>query len=402
MGGTVFGQFVAIAASPILSRIYTPSDFGLFGIVSAIAMVLGTVMAWRYELAIPLPRSDEDARVLFVLGTGLTAATAIVSSASLLLLMPALEATPIPPQLLPWLHWVPPIAAVLCGYRLLNQWALRQRRYMATARRNVIAAATTVGIQLLVGWRVAGPLGLVAGLGGGQAVGAASLLPGSRVFGLSNVSDIRRLARRYVRFPLLLAPAGLMNASGVYLPLLLVAGHYGLHAAGWLAFTQRILAMPVTIVGQAIAQVYLSELARTTRTGGEQQLRLFTMVSRRLFLVGMAVIVVLLSSAPTLFPLVFGDEWAVSGDMAQALAPALGLQLLASPLSQTLIVYERTGQQLAWDAGRLILVCGSVISAALANLGPVECIWAMSGALALSYALSWALSRRAVLVGTRG
>ena len=62
--------------------------------------------------------------------------------------------------------------------------------------------------------------------------------------------------RRYRRFPIFLTPAGLLNASGVYVPLLLVASFYGATAAGYLGFSQRILSLPVTLLGQSIAQVY--------------------------------------------------------------------------------------------------------------------------------------------------
>jgi O-antigen/teichoic acid export membrane protein len=396
MAGTAFGQVLAVAVSPVLSRLYTPSDFGVFSVVNALAVVLGTVLAGRYELAIPLPEEDEDARALFVVGMVLTVAATAVATVAFFSWAPLLADLLDAPGAAGWLVWVPLVAATLAAFRLLNQWALRQQRYSATARRNVVSSASTVLIQVLSGWRAAGPGGLIAGLGLGQALGAASLLMGSRISLRTTWAEMRRVARRYRRFPSLLAPSGLLNSAGLYLPLVLIASIFGTEAAGWLGFTQRILALPVTLVGQAVAQVYLGELARAHRDGGDRQERLFHAASVRLALIGIAFALFLLAAAQPLFPWIFGEAWQQSGAIAQALAVSLALQLVASPLSQTLVVYERTVMQLTWDIGRLMLVTVSVMVTAAAGGDVIACVWAFSGASAGAYTLSWWLSRQLV------
>ncbi|MBI1692434.1 MAG: hypothetical protein FYV88_1570, partial [Bacteroidetes bacterium] len=53
--GTVIAQVIPSAISPLLTRIYTPEDFGLYGIYMAIASLLVTLAAGRYDLAIFIP-----------------------------------------------------------------------------------------------------------------------------------------------------------------------------------------------------------------------------------------------------------------------------------------------------------------------------------------------------------
>lgn len=399
MAGTAFGQLLAIAVSPLLSRIYTPGDFGVFSVVNAFAMVLGTVAALRYEMAIPLPRDDEEARAVLVVAACVTAGTTAVMTVAFWLLGPLIADLVGTHRVEPWLVWVPLIAAAIAVFQMLNQWALRHRRYSATARRNFVSAVTTVAVQLVAGLRLTGPGGLVAGLGIGQAAGAGSLLVGSGLVHPVRTGTLGRVARRFRRFPALLAPAGLLNATGIYVPVLLLSALYGPQEAGWFGFTQRIVAVPVAIVGQAVAQVYLSELALSRRSGGARQAALFRTASARLALLGgVGGLALLLLSRP-LFPLVFGSSWGPSGAMAQALAISMALQLVASPLSQTLIVYERTGWQLSWDAGRLIVVTTSALATSAVGGDALACVWAMSLASAAAYAVSWLLSRRAVTVG---
>ena len=61
MTGTTIAQAIPIAISPILTRIYTPEDFGVFALYMAIASILSVIATGRYELAIMLPKKDEDA-----------------------------------------------------------------------------------------------------------------------------------------------------------------------------------------------------------------------------------------------------------------------------------------------------------------------------------------------------
>jgi len=81
MTGTTIAQAIPIAISPILTRIYTPEDFGIFAIFLAITLIIGSIANGRYELAIMIPKKDEDAINIFALGFIIT------TSISLLLLV---------------------------------------------------------------------------------------------------------------------------------------------------------------------------------------------------------------------------------------------------------------------------------------------------------------------------
>ena len=59
--GTVMSQAIPIAISPILTRIYSPSDFGLFALYFSISMILSVFVTGRYEMAIMLPKDEVDA-----------------------------------------------------------------------------------------------------------------------------------------------------------------------------------------------------------------------------------------------------------------------------------------------------------------------------------------------------
>src|SRR5690606_28082706 len=72
--GSTLAQAIPIAITPILTRIYTPSDFGVFAIFLAITTILGSIANGRYELAIILPEKEGDAINIAVLGIAICGA----------------------------------------------------------------------------------------------------------------------------------------------------------------------------------------------------------------------------------------------------------------------------------------------------------------------------------------
>lgn len=391
--GSAVGQGIAILAAPILSRLYTPADFGVFVVVSSIGLAVGTVASLRYEMAIPLPEQDADARDLVLLSTLSALITCGVLGLVAWLLRGAI--VPLVGGGLTAIGLVLAfgIAVLVAFYRLLSQWTLRRQQYALTARRNVLQSVLTVVVQLGAGLASWAP-GLSVGLASGQAAGALSLLKGSRLRRFPGPRRLRHNAARFRRFPLLLAPAGVLNVAGLYVPLILLASLYGPHVAGFVGLTQRVLGLPMTLLGQSVAQVFLSELAQRKRDSLVDGDRIFWRATKRLLLVASVIACMLLAAGPFLFEVVFGAQWRTAGVMSQALGLALAGQLVASSLSHTLIVYERTRAQFLWDAFRFVATAGSVVTASALGLGPVACVWLFSLATLGSYIILWEMSRR--------
>ncbi|MCZ7438585.1 oligosaccharide flippase family protein [Micromonospora sp. WMMC241] len=404
--GSAGGQLLALAAAPLLARIYRPADFGHFTVVAALAVTLGTVAALRFEMAIPLPEREGDARALVVLGLVASGGTGGVGAVLVLVAGDEVARWFGQPELASWLWVTPPCAAALGAVLVLNQFAVRHRRYGMIGRRNLFQSLAVVVTQVTAGVAGLRTGGLLFGFGFGQVVAAAVLMRDARgrVWGGRADREPRRLlavARRYRRFPLLMAPSGLLNVLGTQLPVLLIAYWYGSTVAGWLGLTQRVIAMPVALVASAVAQVYLAEIAGAARQQPAAGRRIFLAASRRLSLVAAPSAVAVLVAAPTLFSLVFGSQWRSSGGYAQAMAVFMAAQFVASPLSQTLVVFERQGRQLAWDVSRVLVVGGAVSVVALLGGSPLTAVWTFGVAGALSYGAGWLMSLRVVTAASR-
>ena len=62
MTGTVIAQAIPTAIVPILTRVFTPRDFGLLALYGSIVSILSVVVTGCYELAVRFPKRDDEAK----------------------------------------------------------------------------------------------------------------------------------------------------------------------------------------------------------------------------------------------------------------------------------------------------------------------------------------------------
>src|SRR5437016_4628670 len=79
MSGTVLAQAISFALMPLLSRAYSPADFGVFGAFYALFAVFAAATTLDYAQAVVLPKRDQDAISLFVVSCVSTFFIAILS-----------------------------------------------------------------------------------------------------------------------------------------------------------------------------------------------------------------------------------------------------------------------------------------------------------------------------------
>ncbi len=388
--GTALGQGLLVLVSPILTRLYSPDDIGVWAVYGSMLSIVAVVATLRYELAIPLPKDDAAAANLLAValvalaGMGLLVAIVVRLAGSrlcLLLSAPALE-----PQL-----WLLPGSLLALGvFQALNYWALRRRSFAAVAGTKLGQSLGQALAQVVLGLLRSGPLGLLVADVVGRACSASSLA--ALVWRQDRVSlrqtslqDMRAVAVRYRRFPLLSSTAALLNVVGAQLPLLLMASLYGMVVMGWLSLAQRVLVVPLNLIASSAAQVYVGEAAKARRTQSDQLPRLFTRMFWGMLLVTLVYVALLALSAPTLFPLVFGASWNESAAYVRILAAMVVLQNVASPLSGTLDVLERQDLNLANEVVRFVLMMAAVVAAGHLAQAPRLGVALFSAAGALGY-----------------
>ncbi|WP_026304841.1 lipopolysaccharide biosynthesis protein [Thioalkalivibrio sp. AKL8] len=390
-GGTAAGQIIVVAASPILTRLYSPEDFGLLAVYAGLLGILGVIASLRYQLAIPLPESDEEAASVAVLSLllvlGMTAVSALIvglwgEPITTALNTPALE---------PYL-WLLPLGLLLTGvYQVFSYWAIRTRAFPAIARTKLTQAISMVGVQL--GAYTLGPLALLLGQVTGQAAGTSSLglLAVRRkwaAFRQVRLADIRWAASRYRRFPIYSSWGGFFNKAGTQLPAILFAALFSPAAAGIYMLAHRVLAMPMQLLGKAIADVFFSSASEAHRNGDLAPL--VSSIHGKLAHIAMPPAFILLLAGPDLFGWVFGADWRQAGEFAQWMAPWVYLVFVTSPLSTLFSVMEKQAQGMFFQGVLLAVRVGAlVIGGLLGDLILAVALFTIGSALCWAGFLIW-------------
>jgi O-antigen/teichoic acid export membrane protein len=400
-GSTAFAQAIALAALPLATRLYTPSDFGLLVVFLSSAALIQVGSSLCFPRAIPLPTVERTALALAALSllilaafTGLTALGLFLAGDRLLGWLQAGELAPY--------AWVVPLGLLaIGGQEILSMLAVRQKSFGAIARSKVHQSLGTVTAQSALGFVHLGAIGLLLGDVAGRLAGIVALL--RRLAGTNRAdwaglrwTEIAAAASQYRRFAILSTPSAFLNRAAASLPLFLMAAVFGPEAAGWLAFSERALRTPMALLGQSVAQVYLGEAARLRSDDPAGLYRLFCRTAWRMLWIGLGPIGLTVVVAPGLFAAVFGDEWRQAGVFAQFLGAAMLLEFVVSPLSQTLNVLERQDLQLAWDLLLFGSTAGAIAACCMAGLSASATVLTYAGALSAVY-LVQILLLRAVL-----
>jgi len=366
----------------------------VYSSLMAIAMI---VIALRYDLAVLLPPDDETAvnvvavALFAVVGmSGLFAAAAWFIRAH--------NATlPGAHGLAPYL-WLLPIGACGVGvYQVLVCWGLRHRAYKAIAASKFSQVAAQALTQIAGGLLTHGGLaGLLIGDVCGRVSGSWRIaritlrndLPSLRRI---NFGGIREAARRYRNYPLMMAPAGLINTAGLQAVPLLFTACYGPRLVGLYALVDRTLQAPMALIAQATSQVYMAQAAELGAGNPAGLRRLFAKVTGTSLLYGIGPLIFICAFSPALFAHVFGEQWRAAGSYARILAPAYYFCYAHQCVGMTLAMLERQAWQFGWDLLRLTAVVSVLVGCSMAHLGFGEQLFAFAVVSSLSFIANLAL-----------
>lgn len=378
--GTVAGQAVSLLLSPILTRIFTPTQFGYLSVYGAVLMIFGVIASLGLDIAIPISMAEEECANLLVLcGLVLTLTTGLMVALSYLL----------PAHML--VVWMGPLAfhryllpigfAFLGGYFILLALATRASAFDDIARTRVAQGVSGPVSQIALGLLGTGAPGLVVGFIIGQASGTILLLQRrvlARLDWLRGVSwsGITAAGRRYARFPLFASWSRLLEAAGSGLVLFLIfSACFSSQVAGFMFLSERVIWRPLLLVSSSLLQVFTGEAGRAVSQDPQQLRRRFYQVVPRQFVLVAAWVALANLAASWAFPFLFGAAWGNAIPYLRALSLSYLMQAVLHPLSTTLQLLEYQVTAVLWQIGRLVLLVGGVLLAWHLGLSALTALW---------------------------
>jgi O-antigen/teichoic acid export membrane protein len=359
ISGTTLGEIVSLAIYLILSRIYTPDDFGVFALYMSILSITNITSTAKYELAVMMPREDGKGLNL----AGLSALISIGISVFLLLMVIFLN-QPLTRMLgnekiSPWLYLIP-LSTLLNGfYQGLNYWSNRKKRFRTMTAASLTQSLTNSTVKVAAGFGVAGPFGLIIGSLAGQITGFITFLRNFLKHDRENLSSIHRkemgaLAREYYRFPKYNMLHGVTNNFSGNLPVFILTSWFSSAAAGLYSFGFTMIFRPMSLVTTAFSQVF-SQRVITRENAGELILPDVKRLLVKMFQFSFIPFGIVAIFAPQIFKIVFGPEWETAGIYTRILIPWLYLVFLSAPFSFLPDLFKVQGKAFIIDLVKLVV-----------------------------------------------
>lgn len=312
--GTAAAQAITLAVTPLLTRLYTPEAIGVLGTFTALVTVAGVVAALRLDLAVVVPAHEPTARSVFLAGMAVVAATTAITALVASAYASGFGASPGAAALA---GFAPLAVGATGAFQLAAQWLARHGAFAPLARANVVRTTVASSVQLVGGLVAAGPAALVLGKTAGQVAAAAhalrAALRGAPLMRSTSLSpaDAWREVVAHRNFTLFGTIQAFVNSVNQSLPVLLLAALYEPAAVGFYVMANRVLALPIQLVGQSLRQVIYPRLSRDLPLGRARR-------TARIATLGLAALTVPAMVAvwlvgETAFAWALGPAWATAG-----------------------------------------------------------------------------------------
>jgi O-antigen/teichoic acid export membrane protein len=350
--GTVLAQLIALLVQPFLRRIVPVEDFGAYAVYMSIVGIAATVFTLRYDMAVVIPKEDKKGSAL-VFGGILS--SLILSIIGFLIIYffghQILDLITVNQEYLPWFYFLPATLFFSSSYRLLNNWLIRKKSFARSASNKAIRRASEAASQsTMAATNLGGSLvfGELIGSGINFTAGLLQSLKMGLIWKKLSFKYIIEILKEYSQFPKYNILPVLLNNAAAWLPILFITRFFTIDITGQFDLTRQVLAITLSLVSMAVAQVYLQRIA-DMRLRKEKILPNIITVSKILASLSFLGIIVTLLMGPFLFSFVFGADYEISGVYAQIMIFSFSVKLIVSPLSVVFVNLERLKLNAVWQ-----------------------------------------------------
>jgi O-antigen/teichoic acid export membrane protein len=395
MTGSVFSQAIPIAISPILTRLYTPEDFGVYAIFLSLITVIGGLSNARYESAIVIPLDDEEAWHVTVLSIFITLLVTFITLFSLIIFKTEIKNLMQIHDNGNFLYFVP-ISIFLTGvYQSLRMWFNREKKYKLISKNRVLQSASASFFSVVFG------LFHLSGLITGQILGLffsvfhffREIQNKKLSFFSVSQKNLIQVAKRFQDFPKISLPAGLLNISSKEIPKLLVGSLLGTATLGFYSMAHRILVIPVSLIASSTQEAFLKYASDEYHKNGNI-IKLYDNTIKKLFFISIGPFTVMYFISPDLFSFVFGENWRISGEFVRALIPFYFFYFIGAPMNVLFAIAEKQKLEFIWQFLFFVLSMSSLYLSSKFSKDPLFIIRSFSYSNAFVFFISILMTRK--------
>lgn len=371
-------QCFPLLALPLLSRLYSPADYGIYAVYISSVAIISSFSSLRYELAIPLPTKNTEAAAIVGICLLLTAVVSISS----FFIIGSIDILPI--DLTIKFNPVFLSIGVLTGgsYNILAMWLTRNKKFNILAISRISQSCFIVLMQLLL-FKLAYN-GLILGSIFGYLGALLVILKFKPFYGvLREVTSVSILfaSKRYKDFPLVSSWSAIASSISNNSMAILLSSLASNQIAGIFSIAYKLIGLPSQILVSSVATSSHKDLAEANLNNTLS--KLMTRMLKVSFFTTIYPVLFLCIILSSLSKVILGPFWSDVPQYLLALCPIFIAEILFAPMSTVISVKEWQKIGLIFQLLQALFVIGFV-GAALKSFGPFVAVITFSGVRTLS------------------
>jgi O-antigen/teichoic acid export membrane protein len=382
--GSFAAQLLNFAAYPLLARLYSPMEFGVFATFVAAAAIPSEAACARFDLAVPTaPQWGRFAILWLCILISAVAALFWGAGAAVYWLVVEGRATNLQPLLFG-------LCVGLTGFCAAGSlYLLRNNLYGIGAIAVAIRTGGAVLAQVAIGLIWSSSLALIIGFAAGLL--AQAIVVGWAILKYARPkrprpSQMRILFERYKWQVAVDIPNTVVAGLALNLPTFFIAASFGQRVVGFYGLAHRIAIAPIQDLTDALSQIYFQKAARSYEERGSfwPELEL-TLLASSLLAAGL-VPGILLFAKPVVVTYL-GARWEPVATILAILAPMLATRSIISSIHSTTYVLRRAWWLLVHNLANVLVVTLAFLTAVLGSLGSTGFFELMALLASIEYVL---------------
>ena len=347
--GVGLSQLIPLLLLPILTRFFTPTDFGVFAVFMAIIQLLTVPMTLRLEMAVVLPKKDTDASLLCFMSLVSLLLFSILSCL-ILFICDLLNVNFNVFSGFEWVLYLIPVGVLMLGvYNILYSWNNRLELYQRMSYSHILHSTFSTPVAIGLYFTALKPVALIFG----QIIGrflACVLLFNNLIKTIQEVpydslySQCVSLLKEYRKFIIFDTPHSVLNVLSQKYILAVFTTFFGMMTVGIFDLADKIIGKPLGILSNSFKTVFYKRL-----TTAKDKLAIF---KKSLFLITFASF---FFTAPfyiisdSFFIFLLGPEWSDTGRYIQLICPLLFSRFIFNVVTPTISYTLQNHYLLIWQ-----------------------------------------------------
>lgn len=353
VSGTGIAQLIPLLFSPILTRLYSPVEFGILAFFVSASTLLGIFSSGQYEISIIKPKKLSEAFILMVSSNFISFFFSIVLLVFILffgeyfLLLTDVDLSR------NQLYLLPLGVFFVFQYQCLSYWLTRIKKFKILSIIKVVQSATLVSFSLAFGFFFTEG-GLIYAIVISYGICSVYLL--YQIYRLKeqfSLARVKQLLLSYAEYPKFVMTSSAINTAASQTPIYFITKSFSSNILGLFSFANRILVAPVGIVSLSIGQIYYKEISEKSNHDYSQVRPYFIKVLVLLTVLSIICFLPFVFFGEWIFSFLFGEEWELAGSYAQIMSFSLIIKFIVSPVSTTLLALSRIKFLSIWQISYL-------------------------------------------------